>query len=219
VKSLVLDDPSGTVPGWVMVIAETYPAAIRAADLVKVTWTPGPQAKVSEADLQAHAKALIAAPDGGAILDTGGGDVDAAFKAARSTLEQTYTTSTVLHFQLEPLNALAFERNGIFEIHTGNQWQSLILPTLAKALALPEAKIIMRTYLIGGGFGRRLNGDYAVPAALAAKALGRPVKMILTRADDAAFDSPRSPSVQTLRLADPGHGPRPDAEKPGRCAL
>ena len=55
----------------------------------------------------------------------------------------------------------------------------------------------MRTYRIGGGFGRRLNGDYAVPAALAAKALGKPVKMMLTRADDARFDCFRSPSVQT----------------------
>ena len=59
----------------------------------------------------------------------------------------------------------------------------------------------MRSYLLGGGFGRRLNGDYAVPAALAAKALGRPVKMVLTRADDTRFDSVRSPSVQTLRMA------------------
>ena len=54
---------------------------------------------------------------------------------------------------------------------------------------------------LGGGFGRRLNGDYAVPAALAAKALGKPVKMVLTRPDDMRFDSFRSPSIQTLRMA------------------
>ena len=59
----------------------------------------------------------------------------------------------------------------------------------------------MRTYPIGGGFGRRLNGDYAVPAALAAKALGKPVKLVLTRPDDMRFDSFRSPSIQKLRLA------------------
>ena len=50
----------------------------------------------------------------------------------------------------------------------------------------------MRTYPIGGGFGRRLNGDYAVPAALAAKALGKPVKLVLTRPDDMRFNSFRS---------------------------
>ena len=71
----------------------------------------------------------------------------------------------------------------------------------AKALGRPEASIVMRTHLIGGGFGRRLNGDYAVPAALAAKALGKPVKMILTRDDDARFDSVRSPAVQTLKMS------------------
>ena len=201
VTSITLDDPSGTVPGWVMVIAESYPAAIRAAELVKVDWTPGPTAGVSENDIQERARQLIAQPDAGTVLDTGGGDTAAAFKAARTTLEQSYTTATVLHFQLEPVNALAFEKDGLFEIHTGNQWQSLILPTLAKALGRPERGIVMRTYLIGGGFGRRLNGDYAVPAALAAKALGKPVKMVLTRADDTLFDSVRSPSVQRLRMA------------------
>ena len=40
-SSLALEDPSDTVPGWVMVFANSYPAAIRAADLVKVDWTPG----------------------------------------------------------------------------------------------------------------------------------------------------------------------------------
>lgn len=102
---------------------------------------------------------------------------------------------------MEPLNALAVEHGDVMEIHTGNQWQSLILPQLALALGRDESKVVMRTYPMGGGFGRRLNGDYAIPAALAAQALGRPVKMILTREDDARFDSPRSASVQTLRMA------------------
>jgi CO/xanthine dehydrogenase Mo-binding subunit len=200
-SSLILDDPSGTVPGWVMVIAETYPAALKASALVKVSWTPGPTATVGERELQDRARALIADPVAGSLLDTGGGDTDAAFASAASMIETTYTTATVLHFQMEPVNALAVEVDGVMEIHTGNQWQSLILPQLAVALGRDVSKIVMRTYPIGGGFGRRLNGDYVVPAALAAQALGRPVKMILTRADDARFDSVRSPSVQTLRMA------------------
>ena len=138
--------------------------------------------------------------NGGSFLVDDQG-IGAAFLAANSVLEQTYTTSSVLHAQLEPVNALAFEKNGILEIHTGNQWQSLILPVLAKALRMPQDRIVMRTYSIGGGFGRRLNGDYAVPAALAAKALGKPVKMVLTRPDDMRFNSFRSPSIQTLRMA------------------
>ncbi|MCB6180144.1 molybdopterin-dependent oxidoreductase [Rhodobacter sp. Har01] len=200
-SSLILDDPSGTVPGWVMVMAESYPAAIKASNLVKVTWAPGPTAAVDEAQIQDRARALIADPAAGALLDTGGGDTDAAFAAAASRIEATYTTATVLHFQLEPVNALAVEVDGVMEVHTGNQWQSLILPQLAMALGRDESTVLMRTYPMGGGFGRRLNGDYAIPAALAAQALGRPVKMILTRADDARFDSVRSPSVQTLRMA------------------
>ncbi|HEX7417979.1 MAG TPA: molybdopterin cofactor-binding domain-containing protein [Steroidobacteraceae bacterium] len=199
-STLTLDDPSGTVPGWAMVIAESFTAANHAADKVKVTWSAGETAGVSEADLLAQAKKLIDDPNAGALMVADEG-VDQAFAQATTTLERTYTTSSVLHFQLEPLNALVVENNGIWEIHSGNQWQSLILPTLAKALGVDEKKIVMRTYLLGGGFGRRLNGDYTVPAALAAKALGRPVKMLCTRADDVRFDSPRSASLQRVRMA------------------
>ena len=46
-RTITLDDPSDTVPGWVMVIAESYPAAIRATDLIEVKWTPGPGGDVS----------------------------------------------------------------------------------------------------------------------------------------------------------------------------
>ena len=199
-KSIALEDPSGTVPGWVMVYAESFAAASLAADLVHIEWQAGDSAKVSEQDMQAHATKLINDPALGSLVVADDG-VAAAFSAAKRTIEHSYSTATVLHFQLEPVNALALEENGIWHIHTGNQWQSLILPILAKALGVVEGKVILHTYLIGGGFGRRLNGDYAVPAALAAKAIGRPVKMLCTRADDARFDSPRSASMQRLRMA------------------
>src|SRR5271165_2230317 len=200
ISSIALDDPSVTVPGWVMVFADSFFAADRAADKVKVDWIPGDAVNVSEQDLQDYGAKLIADPSGGSLLVADPG-VEAAFAAAKSTLQRTYTTSSALHFQLEPVNALAFEKDGIFEIHTGNQWQSLMLPVLARALGVGEDKVIMSTYLLGGGFGRRLNGDYAVPAALATKAIGKPVKMVCTRADDMLFDSFRSPSIQTLRMA------------------
>jgi isoquinoline 1-oxidoreductase beta subunit len=200
IRSLALDDPSGTAPGWVVVYADSFTTASRAADLVKVTWKSGEAANVSERDLQSHAAGLIADPNGGALVVNDPG-VDAAFTSAKQKVERTYTTSTVMHFALEPINALAFEKNGIFEIHSGNQWQSLILPVLAKALGRRQDTIVLRSYLLGGGFGRRLDGDYMVPAALAAKAIGKPVKMVCTRADDMRFDCPRSPSMQVVRMA------------------
>jgi isoquinoline 1-oxidoreductase beta subunit len=200
IQSLALDDPSGTAPGWVMVYADSFTVASRAADLVKVKWSSGEAAHVSEQDLQRRAAELIADPKGGALVVDDPG-VDTAFTSAKQKLERTYTTGTVMHFALEPINALAFEKNGVFEIHTGNQWQTLILPVLAKALGRSQDKIVLRSYLLGGGFGRRLDGDYAVPAALAAKAIGKPVKMVCTRADDMRFDCPRSPSTQVLRMA------------------
>lgn len=207
-KTLVLDDPSGNVPGWAMVIASDFFAARRAAPMVKVSWTAGPGADVSEEDLIARGRALIRDPSLGSLLDTGDSDTGPVFKRAAQTLEAEYITQTVLHFQLEPVNALVFRNaDGVWEVHTGNQWQSLALPWLAKALAVEETQVLMRTYLIGGGFGRRLNGDYAIPAALASKALGgKPVKMMLMRPDDVQFDSPRSASVQQLRMAFDGHG-------------
>lgn len=199
-KYAVLDDPSGTVPGWVIVYAENYPAAIQATDALVVDWSVGEAVKASEGDMLAHGFELLKKKDGGAILYNDHG-VDAAFKKAKTVLEADYSTNTVLHFQLEPVNGIAFEKDGVWEIHSGTQWQSLILPTLAKALEVPESKIVLRTYLLGGGFGRRLNGDYTVPVALAAKAYGGPVKLVLTRPDDARFDCPRSFSAQHLRMA------------------
>ncbi|SOH94328.1 Tat (twin-arginine translocation) pathway signal sequence [Monaibacterium marinum] len=202
-QTLTLNDPSGTVPGWVVVLGDSLMAAKRASERVVVEWQAGENAGVNEDDINARSRELIADDSYGSILPADNTDTSAAFSDAADVFEAEYTTQTVLHFQLEPANATVFQNeDGIWEIHTGNQWQSLILPTLSAALEAPADQIVMRTYMLGGGFGRRLNGDYAIPAALASKALGgKPVKLMFMREDDAKFDSPRSPSVQQLRMA------------------
>lgn len=200
---LVLEDPSDTVPGWVVVTADSMMAATRAAKKLKVSWKAGAASTVSEADIIEHGRQLINDPAQGAVLDTGDTHTEPVFSRAASVIEYEYLTHTVLHGQMEPLNALVFRNaQGVWEIHSGSQWQTLITPTLAKALQVPEEQVVIRAYLLGGGFGRRLNGDYMVPAALASKALGgKPVKLVLMRAEDMQFDSPRSASVQKVRMA------------------
>ncbi|MCP1227176.1 xanthine dehydrogenase family protein molybdopterin-binding subunit [Acetobacter fabarum] len=201
IRYIVLEDPSDTVPGWVAVLASSYPAAIRATDALKVVWTPGKTANVTEQDILDYGRKQIANKAGGSCVFNDPG-VDETFAKAAKVVEQTYTCSSVLHYQLEPMNALARQHEGKWEVHCGNQWQTLFLPVIAKALQVPESEVVMRSYLLGGGFGRRLNGDYAVPAALISKAIGgKPVKLIFTRSDDVLFDSIRSPSVQTVRAA------------------
>lgn len=197
-KTIKIDDPSNTCQGWLAVIAESYPAAMRAADQVKVVWNPGPQQQTSETDLQAESRRLIADASAGALF-VDEGDVDEAIKQASTIIEHEYTTSTVLHFQLEPVNAVACEHNGHWHFHAGTQWQSLALPLLAQAMEVPESQITMHQYHLGGGFGRRLYADFLIPAGRVSKALGKPVKMVFTRPDDAWLDCARTPTVQRMR--------------------
>ncbi|MCV2884507.1 molybdopterin-dependent oxidoreductase [Aestuariibacter sp. AA17] len=194
----ILTDPSGWLEGWVAVYATHYPAAIKAVDSIRVTYHPNPKADVSEADMQEHGHALISQPENGALLVDVGSTHEAQSKHSKH-IEATYTTSTALHFQLEPVNAIAEFKDGTWHLHSGNQWQSLTLPEVAKALEVDQANVVIHQYYLGGGFGRRLFGDYIIPAALAAKAMNQPVKMIFTREDDAYFDQPRSPSVSYFK--------------------
>lgn len=193
-QTLQLHDPSEILQGWALVIADDFPAAMKAAAAVKIDWAPGPTAGVSEAQILAEGQKLAEDASSGALV-VNDGDVAAAREAAAGTLAATYRTSSVLHFTLEPQNALVEYVDGVFHIHSGNQWQSLILPYLATALGVEESNIVIHQYYLGGGFGRRLFGDQMIPAALAARELGRPVKLIFQRAQDSRFDCARSPSV------------------------
>ena len=196
-QTLTLEDPSEIVQGWALVIAETFPAAAKAAAAVNVEWAAGPTGSVTEQHIFSEGEKLTDDPDSG-VLVVDDGDVAAARDGAADVLTATYRTGTALHFALEPQNALVEYVDGVFHIHSGNQWQSLILPYLAEALGVEESNIVIHQYYLGGGFGRRLFGDQMIPAALAARELGRPVKLVFQRAEDSRFDCVRSPSVAKL---------------------
>ena len=193
-QTLQLTDPSDIIQGWALVIADSFPAAMKAADVVNIEWAPGPTAAVTEAHILAEGERLTADSSSG-VLFVDDGDTSAARESAADMHSAVYRTGTALHFTLEPQNALVEYVDGVFHIHSGNQWQSLILPYLATALGVEESSIVLHQYYLGGGFGRRLFGDQMIPAALAARELGRPVKLIFQRADDSRFDCVRSPSV------------------------
>ncbi len=198
IGAIEINDPSQTVQGHVVVAAETMASVLKAAKAVSIDWTPGPTASVTEAAILAEGARLASDPEAGALF-VDEGDVGVARANAASTMSATYTTGTALHFTMEPQNALVeFDSEGRCHIHAGNQWQSLILPVLAQALEMSEADIVIHQYYLGGGYGRRLFGDQMIPAALAARSLGRPVKLIFDRASDSRFDCVRSPSVCAL---------------------
>ncbi|WP_424985727.1 molybdopterin cofactor-binding domain-containing protein [Microbulbifer sp. S227A] len=202
-RTVALDDPTGVVPGMVVVLGQTLMAAKWASEQVRVDWQAGETADVSEADIQALSRQLIADETAGAVLATANPDTAPVFQAAADTAEAEFTTSTVLHFALEPMNATAFRNDaGVWEVHTGSQWPALMQAWVQKALGVEDGQVTIRGHMLGGGFGRRVFGDYVVAAALASKALdGTPVKLVFFREDDSLIDCPRSPSVQKLRAA------------------
>ena len=199
-QTLEISDPAERIQGWALVIAESFPSAMKAADAVDVKWQAGPTTDVSEDDIFAAGAKLAADPSSG-VLVVDDGDVAAARQSAAKTHSATYRTSTALHFTLEPQNALVEYKDGVFHVHAGNQWQSLILPELAKSLGVEESSIVIHQYYLGGGFGRRLFGDQMIPAALAARELGKPVKLVFRRPEDSRFDCVRSPTVCTFQAS------------------
>ena len=199
-QTITIDDPSGYVQGMLLVIADTFPAAMKASEAVEVEWDAGKTVNVSESDILAEGQRLVDEKSEGALF-VNEGDVSSAMDAAGETLSSTYRTSTALHFTLEPQNALVEFKDGKCHVHAGNQWQSLIIPVLAKSLEMPESDIVLHTYYLGGGFGRRLFGDQMIPAAHAARELGKPVKLIMQRPEDSQFDCVRSASVAKLTAA------------------
>jgi CO/xanthine dehydrogenase Mo-binding subunit len=198
IKAVTLDDKTGTTTGWVVAVANTYANAKKAADALKVTYDNGPNAKLSSQSLLDEAKRLQALDDSG-LFFVKDGDTAAALGSAAKVLEAEYTTSINIHAPLEPMNATAQLQGDIWHIYSGNQFATRSGAIAAGAAGVDPKFVVMHQMWLGGGFGRRLDADMMVPAVQAAKAVGKPVKVIYSREDDMTMDFSRPLTFQKIK--------------------
>jgi len=205
IKAIALDDKTGSTTGWVVAVANTYANARKAADALKITYDNGPNAKLSSQSLIDEAKRLQALDDSGQFF-VKDGDTAAAFGTAAKVLEAEYTTSINIHAPLEPMNATAEFKGDILHIYSGNQFATRSGAIAAGAAGIDPKFVVMHQMWLGGGFGRRLDADMMVPAVQAAKAVGKPVKVIYSRENDMTMDYSRPLTFQKVKAGLDGDG-------------
>ncbi len=205
IKAVILDDKTATTTGWVVAVANTYVNARKAADELKITYDNGPNAKLSSQSLYDEARRLQALDNSGEFF-VKDGDTAAAFGAAAKVMEAEYTTNINIHCPMEPMNATADLKGDIWHVYTGNQFATRSGAIAAGAAGVDPKFVVMHQMWLGGGFGRRLDADMTVPAVQAAKAVGKPVKVIYSRENDMTMDFSRPLTFQKVKAGLDGDG-------------
>jgi isoquinoline 1-oxidoreductase beta subunit len=123
------------------------------------------------------------------------GDVDAAFKSAAKVISREYQCPFLSHAPMEPMNFFAHVREDGVELVGPAQLPDIARNDTAKMLGIAPEKITFELTRLGGGFGRRLKGDYVLEAAELSSIIKAPVKVIWTREDDMTGGSYR-PAVR-----------------------
>jgi isoquinoline 1-oxidoreductase subunit beta len=198
IKAVILDDKTATTTGWVVAVADTYANAKKAAGALKIAYDGGPNAKLSSESLFTEAKRLQGLDDSGQFF-VRDGDTKAAFGSAAKVMEAEYTTNINIHAPMEPMNATAEFKGDILHIYSGNQFATRSGAIAAGAAGIDPKFVVMHQMWLGGGFGRRLDADMMVPAVQAAKAVGKPVKVIYSRENDMTMDFSRPLTYQKVK--------------------
>ncbi|MGH8621216.1 MAG: xanthine dehydrogenase family protein molybdopterin-binding subunit, partial [Burkholderiales bacterium] len=197
------------LPEGVAVIADSLPHALAARGALEVTWKEGmAQGFDSEKALEETYASVHADPSAKRQTLDSKGDARAAFGSAAKTYKSEYRSDYGYHAQMEPLNAVArFNDAGDrVDVWEGTQAPDVARARIAKALGFKPAQVTLHQCYMGGGFGRRTLGDYGTEAALVAREVRRPVKLVWTREEDLAHGMFRPQSFQCLEAALDGEG-------------
>ena len=112
------------------------------------------------------------------------GDADHALDHAEHVVGGVYEAPYLAHAPLEPQNATASFVDGKCTIWAPNQSPTIAQAFVSTALGISMDDVTIHVTLCGGGFGRRAIGDVCAQAALIARHIKRPVKLLWTRESD-----------------------------------
>ncbi len=187
-----------------VVVAETLERATQAAALVRVSYRE--ERAVTDFDAAA---ARSFPPTESKSSDRGTkkpadyrrGGPDEALAAAEARVEETYTIPAEYHNPMEPHATLAAWDGGKLTLYDKTQWVDNVQKQVAAAFGIPEEDVRVLSPFVGGAFGSALRAwVHVFIAALAAKHVRRPVKLVLTRAQMYTVPGYRPHTVQKVAL-------------------
>ncbi len=176
-----------SVPSGIAVVATDMWSAIKARDLVSVTWDESTAESRGSEEILAEYRDLATMPPVASARNDG--DTAAALASAATVVESQFEFPYLAHAALEPLNAVVrMNADGTLEIWSGHQLPDVNQNVAAAIAEVEPAKVKLHTLKTGGGFGRRAtpSGDIAAEAVHVAKAIGwrHPVRLQWTREND-----------------------------------
>jgi len=182
--------PAEAIPGvkvvvdgnFVGVVAPDPQTAIKAANAVVVDWQSPTQP--SHAELFALLRKPASDGGGRGRGSRPQGSITAGLASADKKLESTYTVEYIAHAPLEPRAAVAEWTGDKLTVWTGTQRPFGVRGELAEAFHISEDKIRVIVPDTGSGYGGKHTGECAIEAARLARAAGKPVKLVWTRAEE-----------------------------------
>lgn len=116
------------------------------------------------------------------------GEALARLESSPTRLEAIYAVPFLAHGAMEPMCATADVRAESCELWLPTQGAGGAKNAVARALRRPPETVRVNVTFLGGGFGRKIENDAAVQAALLSEKVGRPVKLMWSRQEDTQHD-------------------------------